>query len=125
MATAVPSWVGRTPSSWVMPGVRRYIETSEPEKPASARPATFVGTKGSRSEAPTAISPQLRNFANCSGVSLPSAGTPCAAMPRRCSAVPASMPSLPMPEFRMNAPGTARRRAVLRAMGRTFRSETT
>src|SRR5699024_6660307 len=96
---------------------RRYIDASEPENAARPRPATFLGTKGSSNEAPTAISPQLRNVANCSGVSLPSGGTPWAAMPCRPSAASAGRPSLPIPELRMNAPGTARRTAVLSDMG--------
>src|SRR5699024_5713778 len=57
LATGVPSWVGRTPSASVMPGVRRYIDTIDPENAARPRPAIRVGTNGSSREAPTAISP--------------------------------------------------------------------
>src|SRR5699024_600881 len=47
-------------------------------------------------------------------------GTPLAAICWRPAAVSSSMPSLPMPELRMNAPGTARRSAVLSFMTCSF-----
>src|SRR5690606_19850607 len=52
LASGVPDCEGRTPSASVISGVRKYIESIEPENPASARPATFVGTKGSSREEP-------------------------------------------------------------------------
>src|SRR5699024_12108483 len=83
LAMGVPSWLGRMPSASVSPGVRRYIDIIDPENAARPCPAILVGTMGSSSEAPTAISPWLRKLANCSGVCSHRRGTPLAVLPCR------------------------------------------
>ncbi len=90
-----------------------YRPSRLPENPVRASPARPVGTTGSSSADPTAISPTPSSRAKSRGFIVARKGYAPVAIWCRPAAVCSSADSLLTPEFRMNAPAVMRAGNVL------------